>query len=92
MGITRNSAKCLNCGDHIESTHRHDFQVCECWTTSDKWFDNWCQTHPEATEREKQIWCDNNLLGISVDGGKHYIKRGFRGGAGIEETSEFSDE
>lgn len=28
--IIRNSAKCLRCGDEIESKYRHDFQVCSC--------------------------------------------------------------
>lgn len=28
--IVRNSAKCLSCGDEIESTHRHDFVTCSC--------------------------------------------------------------
>lgn len=28
--IIRNSAKCLNCGEEIESTHRHDFKFCSC--------------------------------------------------------------
>lgn len=28
--IVRNSAKCLDCGDEIESTHRHDFRSCSC--------------------------------------------------------------
>ena len=28
--IVRNSAKCLVCGDEIESTHRHDFRSCSC--------------------------------------------------------------
>jgi len=28
--ITRNSARCLECGDHIESTYRHDFKACSC--------------------------------------------------------------
>ena len=31
MAITKNSAKCLNCGDIIESTYRHDFVTCTCW-------------------------------------------------------------
>ena len=26
----RNSAKCLECGDEIESVHRHDFVRCKC--------------------------------------------------------------
>jgi len=28
--IIRNRAKCLKCGDIIESTHRHDFVSCKC--------------------------------------------------------------
>lgn len=28
--ILRNSAKCLLCGDEIESRHRHDIQSCSC--------------------------------------------------------------
>ena len=28
--IIRNSARCKNCGDHIESTHRHNFVQCSC--------------------------------------------------------------
>lgn len=28
--ITRNSLRCLLCGDEIESTHRHDFKFCSC--------------------------------------------------------------
>jgi len=28
--IIKNAAKCLKCGDIIESTHRHDFVGCKC--------------------------------------------------------------
>lgn len=28
--ILTNKAKCLKCGDVIESTHRHDFVQCKC--------------------------------------------------------------
>ena len=28
--IVRNSAKCLICGDEIESRGRHDFRECKC--------------------------------------------------------------
>lgn len=28
--ILRNSARCLQCGDEVESTHRHDFRTCRC--------------------------------------------------------------
>lgn len=30
MAILRNAAKCLSCGDEIESVHRHDFKFCSC--------------------------------------------------------------
>lgn len=29
-GIVRNAAVCLDCGDEIESTHRHDMRFCSC--------------------------------------------------------------
>lgn len=28
--IIRNSLKCKNCGEHIESKHRHDYVLCKC--------------------------------------------------------------
>ena len=28
--IIRNAAKCLACGDTVESKHRHDFVRCRC--------------------------------------------------------------
>lgn len=28
--IVRNAARCLDCGDVIESKHRHDFRWCSC--------------------------------------------------------------
>ena len=28
--IIRNSARCVKCGDEIESVHRHDFKWCSC--------------------------------------------------------------
>ena len=28
--IERNSAKCDECGDEIDSKHRHDFRTCKC--------------------------------------------------------------
>lgn len=30
MKIIRNSARCLKCGDHLISHHRHDFKGCSC--------------------------------------------------------------
>jgi tRNA(Ile2) C34 agmatinyltransferase TiaS len=28
--ILHNRAKCLECGEVVESTHRHDFRWCKC--------------------------------------------------------------
>lgn len=28
--VHRNAARCLHCGDEIESTHRHNFKSCSC--------------------------------------------------------------
>ncbi len=30
MIIIKNAAKCLNCGEIVESTYRHDFVMCSC--------------------------------------------------------------
>ena len=32
--IKRNAIQCLNCGDILESTHRHDFKTCSCGRVS----------------------------------------------------------
>ena len=32
--ITLNKIRCLNCGNVIVSTHRHDFVTCKCGTVS----------------------------------------------------------
>ena len=47
MSILRNSARCDDCGDEIESVDRWDFRTC---------------------------WCGN----LFVDGGKDYIRRGYK--------------
>lgn len=28
--LIRNAARCLSCGDTLESKHRHDFRTCQC--------------------------------------------------------------
>lgn len=57
MSIIRNAARCTNCGDEIESKHRHDYRTCSCGN-------------------------------LSVDGGKDYIRRGFREENSFDELSE----
>lgn len=32
--LVRNAAKCLLCGDVVESRHRHDFRSCSCGAMS----------------------------------------------------------
>lgn len=32
--ILRNMAKCLKCGEVVESKHRHDFRTCKCGNIS----------------------------------------------------------
>lgn len=32
--IVKNAAKCLKCGDIIESIHRHDYVTCSCGNIS----------------------------------------------------------
>ena len=47
MKIVKNRARCINCGDIIESTSTHDIKSCSCGS-------------------------------VTVDGGKDYIRRGFK--------------
>lgn len=39
--MSRNRAKCLNCGDIIESKHRNDFVKCKCALEWDTKFHEW---------------------------------------------------
>ena len=32
--LIRNAIQCTNCGDIIESKHRHDFKFCKCGTVA----------------------------------------------------------
>lgn len=34
MKLTKNAAKCNQCGDVVESKHRHDFVSCTCGNLS----------------------------------------------------------
>ncbi len=54
--ILHNSAQCKDCGDVIESLHRHDYVQCKCGS-------------------------------IFVDGGREYLRRGWKTGAGLIEKS-----
>ena len=54
--IVRNSARCENCGDEIESRYQHDWVACSCGA-------------------------------IYVDGGRAYLRRGYKDAGMITETS-----
>ena len=56
MKIVKNRARCINCGDVIESTSTHDIKSCSCGS-------------------------------VTVDGGKDYIRRGFKKIEDLEDLS-----
>jgi DNA-directed RNA polymerase subunit RPC12/RpoP len=41
--VVNNTYRCKNCGDIIESKHKHDLVACRCW---------------EENEGTTGIWCD----------------------------------
>ena len=57
----KNIAKCLLCGDIIESKHRHDFVTCKCGNLSvDGGQDYWKRSFLHGTDSYKE-------LGLSKD-------------------------
>jgi len=56
--LIRNRCKCRQCGDIIESKHRHDFVQCKCGA-------------------------------IFTDGGKDYVRRGYKNAGDIIDLSEY---
>lgn len=79
MTIIRNSAKCVDCGEEIESTSRHDFVA------------HFCKVAPAA----ELDWKDGRLAptgkstwSFAVDGGRNYIRRA---GSGFVDTSEVTE-
>jgi len=68
----KNIAKCLLCGDIIESKHRHDFVTCKCGNLSvdggqDYWkrsivhgIDSYKELGILKTEKNKELDCCNN--------------------------------
>ena len=56
MKIVKDRARCINCGDIIESTSTHDIKSCSCGS-------------------------------VTVDGGKDYIRRGFKKIEDLEDLS-----
>ena len=60
-----NKAKCLNCGDTIESKSRHDFVTCTCYRF-------YMHGRNVDTHRERGF----DIHGIFLDGGDDYSRYG----------------
>lgn len=58
--IVKNQAKCLKCGEVVESKSRHDFRKCKCGN-------------------------------VFVDGGRDYVRHGFRDKSLYEDWSIYRD-
>lgn len=63
--IIKNAAKCLKCGDIIESTHRHDFKFCSCGSIFVDGGKEYLRRGGELndiedmSEYEEEYFCDN---------------------------------
>jgi len=57
----KNIAKCLLCGDIIESKHRHDFVTCKCGNLSvDGGQDYWKRSFLHGTDSYKELGLSKN--------------------------------
>jgi hypothetical protein len=95
--LISNKAQCRNCNEIIESTHRHHFNVCKCYSESHKAIDDYLDTRPDLDA--KNIYKDSKfkemyegLHGIAVDGGLEYTRRLFFSLGDIIELSEYEEE
>lgn len=84
----QNIAKCKNCKDIVESKHEHDFVACSCYAESQAKFQDWCNSHPEATHEERCDWNRKNSRGFFIDGGAYYIRRG----GNLQDIEELEDD
>lgn len=79
-------AKCLNCGDVVETAFRHDFNTCSCYIKSNEQISNWAKENgygSDALEKDKAYWdyVNTHNSGIFLDGyevldGKEYYRAG----------------
>lgn len=82
--IIRNSAKCVHCGEEIESKYRHHFNV------------HFCSVIPKVSQHwavidGKEVLVESpgeTTWNFAVDGGKSYIRRI---GHGFTDTSLFEE-
>jgi hypothetical protein len=92
--LTRNAVRCHNCGDVVESKHRHDFVACSCFGLSacchapTQWVigENDEHKHVECTKCKAE-WPTS--LGIAVDGGLEYQR--MVGNGSYDDLSEYEE-
>ena len=93
--IIRNSARCRNCGDHLISTHRHDYKTCICHARSTVLLEKFRignePSLPWDNPELKRVFAEE-CHGIMVDGGNVYIRRGWYNKADLEDTSIYEED
>lgn len=75
--------KCLNCGDIIQSKHRHDFVACSCFQETHEIIKGMKELLSPYLDtklppgKEHLLWCrvsDTIGTGLAVDGGGDYFR------------------
>lgn len=89
MKLIRNRAKCRNCGDIIESKHRHDFVSCSCMIEFEEKCRQYQYDNIEATHVEVCRFAARHCKGISIDGGLEYSKQSFMNPNDIIDLREY---
>ena len=99
--LVLNKAQCRNCGDVIESTHRHDFVGCTCYINSHKLLNDFPDDKQfvltdDGTKNTTQYTDEylayiHSMHGIAIDGGKEYQKRTYYNSDDFLDLSEWSE-
>lgn len=101
MKLVRNRAECANCGDIIESRHRHEFVSCKCMQECNKLHK---KVNKQFTDMfgegwEQDYWSEYlnavdkvGNTGIFIDGGLDYIRRGYGREEDFIDLSEWEEE
>jgi hypothetical protein len=93
-GIIVNKAACKNCGDILESKHRHNFVVCKCFAESDNLIQNY---KSKKYLKDGFSWTKkytdyvHSMHGIAIDGGLDYLSRSYYQQKDLIELSEFGE-
>jgi len=95
MKLIKNSARCKNCGDILESKHRHDYVTCTCFQESSEKRHEFIETFKEIFPNSSEImWIELELnhpsRGIMIDGGLDYQR--YSAGKDFIDLSEWEPE